>query len=126
MTEYVQLKKIPWDSHARQALMPALGEDAGIIQLEVEQGVSELFYCERFGYCVTRLEQYPGLTELVLVAGSGKDLTKIVPIFEEIAALAGADRIRIHTHDAGVALLFESIGFVEYERVFIKPVKAVN
>lgn len=119
----VSFIKQNWNDEAERALLPALDCDRDWIKSEVEQGVSELFYCAEFGYCVTRFEISETLKELVLVAGSGKNLIDAVNCLAEIARNAGADRLRYHTHDWRVATLFEGAGFKEYERVFIKELK---
>ena len=123
MTTHIEIKKISWCDEAEKALASSMGEHPQQIKNEVEQGISELFYCEEFGYLVTRLEIRPENTEFVLVAGSGRKLTDIIPVFCEIAKRAGADLVRYHSQDWRVSQLFESIGFREYERVYIKELK---
>jgi hypothetical protein len=118
----ITIKKVLWSDAAEKALGSSLGNYATTIRNEVNQNISELFFSPEFGYLVTRLEIRPEDKEFVLVAGSGRNLTEIIPVFCEIAKAAGADKVRYHSNDWRISKLFEAVGFEELERVYIKEI----
>lgn len=105
------ITKTAWTQQAAAALARAAGPDLLAIQAEVTSGEAELWYIDGHGYLVTRLEIYPeGRPVLVLVAGAGAGLPRVVYRFQCIAQSRGY-AMRIHTRRPGVARMLRRLQF---------------
>lgn len=64
--------KCAWNPLAARVLEGALGEDAGEIAQEIDEGRAELWHYPPATFLVTRIEISPKGRELVLVASAGE------------------------------------------------------
>ncbi|WP_025822966.1 hypothetical protein [Shewanella marina] len=106
----VQQAQIAW-----QKLAPALGADLRIIQSEVAQGVAQLFVWGGEYYTVLRAED----TELVIVAGAGKNAAQYTAEIHLLAKRQGFKTVRLHTKkpDAMLRLGAKKLGYQAQETI---------
>jgi len=100
--------------------------DAGYYQREVEAGNLLLIRyrteAEHVGHVAIRSEDFDGVRELVIVAGSGAlkgvNLVKtLLPLLCQFAKDKGATSVRIHTNLKGLERKLSGVGFVKVETV---------
>jgi hypothetical protein len=121
----IVFERVNWSPEVAANLAKAIAPEQDFIENEVKQGISECWHVHGFGYLVTRLELDIPKT-LVIVAGQGQGLKKIMSIMPSIAKSNKAKWIRVHSRRSGMAKLLQPLGYlVEYglgENIYYKKV----
>lgn len=120
------LSPVNWSPEVAASLAKATAPDCEQVAEEVKGSISQCWKVHGYGYLITRLEVYSNEKVLVIVAGQGKGLNDVVPVFLAIAKANNAQTIRIHSKRAGMVRKLEKLGYtVEYglkENIFYKQV----
>lgn len=120
----MELTRVPWSQHAEENLLVAAGNETelAVIRGDVESGIAVLFRHPIDGYLVVRVDECTEYKELVIVAGQGRNFKKYIPIFESMARLAGASKIRTHVARKGLLRMYEREGYKIAQHVLVKEV----
>ncbi len=131
----VTVRARAWDEQVN-VLAGRLNPAYGLVTLQelVERGEVQMYEViiqeTRLGVIITRIDAgYDGTRELVVMHAvseikTAQPLTSVLaPVFEKIAKIARADKVRIHSDRRGIDKLLEDNGYSFSETVFIKEVK---
>lgn len=107
----VALIPIEWGQGMEEILSPAASpDDLAALRSEVVGGFASLWCVAGKGFCITRFETSDSGTELVLVAGVGRDYKEVVRGFQHFAKTNNYT-LRAHTTRKGIGRFLLSLGF---------------
>lgn len=101
----------------RAVLAEAMGDDAEQIAAEVAEGHAHLMRYRDGSRIVARIERDLNGTELVIVAGAGRDAPGKVAELVGLADSRGWS-VRFHTKRPALGRMLSRLGFHESERVY--------
>lgn len=110
--------KCAWNPLAARVLEGALGEDAGEIAQEIDEGRAELWHYPPATFLVTRIEISPKGRELVLVASAGEAGQAIGRQWLAIAKSADCQSVRVHSSRPGMGRYLLPLGFEPVETIY--------
>ena len=104
-----EIREIEWCQKAEEGLIVSLGDDLGVIRLEVQKGIARLWSCESEsggGYIVSRMDD---LNEICIVAGEGKGFYEFMPVFLDWCRQQGCS-VRTHVKRKGLIRMWKKLG----------------
>jgi hypothetical protein len=119
-------ERVNWSPQVAAGLARATYPEENFISNEVKTGICQCWHIHDHGYLVTRFEVEPDHKTLVIVAGQGRGLVKVLKAVYNVAKANKAKQIRLHSRRAGMVRMLEKLGYtVVYglgENVFFKRV----